>query len=696
MARLMRPRSIAVLGASSDASKYSGRPLAYLRNLGYEGQVYPVNPQALEIAGYRCYPSVEDIPEVVDVAVIARPAKHILPELQLCLSKGIRAFVVFSGGFAEAGEDGAVLQQRMVDLCRQAGAVMCGPNGTGIFEVRSGAAMSFMSNLDQEITGGASVALISGSGSIATMLYQACSRVLSCVASIGNEAVTTAAEFIMDAVEQPQTSGVIVFVEAIREPDQMIKALRRADELRKPVAILKGGRTVRAAQVAATHTGAMVDDDKALQALLEHHNVICAESIEELKLLAILMHASATRSLGPGIGVLTPSGGTAVLIVDELEQHGLSLPEIGQATKDALQILIPQSSPGNPMDITGFGASSQEIFSKAIETMLADPAVQVLVVPMGGAVGAMGARRAAAVIDAWNKTDKLLIPIWQGTSRAQEGYDALLSAGLPVVTDYALLMRALGKRIVHGQRAGQPFVADWARLPAKARDLLPVGASSLNEPEVKAILSAAGIDVPAGRFLPAKEPAPVELGLAFPVVLKVASRDILHKAAVGGVALVGQALVLDKAIERMAQQLAVSAQGARIDGFLVEEMITGGLELLVGIKRDDRYGCLLTLGFGGGWTDALRGTVTALLPLDRAGMRALIRRFFLRLDDAAVEDVICNFLACLAAIADALGERLDVLEVNPVKLLGGPAPRMVALDGVLTLRQCPSMAQAQV
>lgn len=705
MQRMMRPRSVAIVGASSDGSKYSGRPLVYLRNLGFSGGVFPVNPEAVEIAGYRCLASISDLPEGIDVAVIARPAARVVQDVADCLARGIRAFVVFSGGFAEAGEEGAALQQQLAELCGRSGAVLCGPNCTGLFDAPSGAAMSFMSHLDQERGEDGSVALVSSSGSIAAMLYQGRGRAIRSAASIGNEAVTTAAAFIADAIAQPAIGGVIAFLETIREPAGMAEALRLADAAGKPVALLKGGRTQRSALVAATHTGAMIDDDVALQAMLESRGAIRAESIEELKLLATLMHATARRSFGPGIGVLTPSGGTAVLIVDELEAQGLELPQLSGATCAALRELIPQASPANPMDITGFGAGSQRIFAQAVGVMLADPAVDVLLVPMGGAVGPMGALRARALIEAHAATDKLLLPIWQGTTRNQPGHEALLDAQLPVTTDYALLVRALAKLIAHRMRrrpatAASLDTASGTCLPPAAVALLRAaarsGACALNEVQVKAMLRAAGVAVPAGQVLPPAAPVPGAsrmsgrdgshpVSLAFPAVLKVLSAEILHKSAVGGVAIVDSDAGLPAALDRMAADLAAQAPQCKVEGFLLEEMVGGGLELMVGIKRDAHHGLLLTLALGGTWANCLRGAVTVLLPLEESGARALIRRFFAQLDDEPATAALADALLRLAAVAQTLGDRLEVLEVNPLKLFGGSHARVVALDGVLSM-----------
>jgi acyl-CoA synthetase (NDP forming) len=695
MSRLMMPRSVAILGASTDPGKFSNRPLVYLAKLGFAGPVYPVNPEASEIEGYPCYRSVEEIPGPVDVAIIARPAAAVNDDVARCIALGIRAFVVFSAGFAEAGPEGAALQDQLIEQCRAAGAVLCGPNCTGIVDVPGRAALSFMTNLDEEVVDGGSVALVSGSGSIAAIMVQGRGRIFHSIASIGNEAVTTCADYIAWAIEQPRTSGVVAFVEAIRDPARLISALERARQLGKPIAILKAGRTEQSAEVAATHTGALIDDDATIEALFQHYNVIRANSLDELKTIAVLMHAGASRSFGPGIGVLTPSGGTAVLIVDEVLGHGMSLPALGADTRAQLQAIIPQATPANPMDVTGFGASSPAILARSVETMLADSAIDAVLVPMGGGVNKVGSGRAEALINAAARTSKLLVPIWQGATREQPGYDALINSGLPVMTDYAILTAALGHLVRHRLRCAatpQATPAADTRLPPAARQrLLDVRAgaqTALSEPEVKALFTLAGLNVPGaslfdaqGNLLPGEQP-PV-----FPAVLKVVSRDIAHKSAVSGVAVVHVAEQLATSIASMHAAVSRLAPEARIDAYLVEEKIDGGLELMIGLKHDARYGTLASFGLGGTWANAFKGAVTTLLPLDHPQAAQLVRRFFASMNDEAVVNTLAGFIVTVCAIANGLGERLDVLEINPVKLTGsGADTRAIALDGVLTLQ----------
>lgn len=694
---MMRPGSVAVLGASTDPGKFSNRPLAYLARLGFKGAVYPIHPDAETIEGYKCYRSIDEPEGPIDAVIVARPASSVPAEIERCLARGIRAFVVFSAGFAEAGPEGALLQVQVVDMCRAANAVLCGPNCTGILDVPSRAALSFMTNLDQELEDGGGVALVSGSGSIAAILYQGRGRIFRSVASIGNEAVCSGADFIAHALEEPETRGVVAFLEAIREPARLITALDRAAALGKPVAILKGGRTARSAAVAATHTGALIDDDTAIQALFERLNVIRADSLEELKTLAVLMHAASARNIGPGVGVLTPSGGTAVLIVDEILKQGLVLPALSAQTCQALAEIIPEATPANPMDVTGFGASSPQMLTRALVAMLADPAIDMVLVPMGGGVGKVGSARARVLIEVAGKTGKLVVPIWQGTTREQPGYDAMLAAGLPAMTDYALPVSALGRLVRHrlkceAGRAIQDPETSAVLLPAEAIRVIEVARSgsavSFSEPEVKAILSAAGIAVPSAVAIPVLHgPREQADTLPFPAVLKIVSRDITHKNAVGGVKIVPARKDLDGALADMQGAVGHAAPHAVIEGFLLEEMVNGGLELLAGIKRDQRFGALISLGFGGVWANALKGAVTAMLPLDRAQAVELVGRFLADTGDRELVEALCGFLVRLCAVAEQLGERLDILEVNPVKLrrLNGVATA-VALDGVLTLR----------
>lgn len=689
MQRLMQPGSIAVIGASTDASKYSARVLDYLSRLGFRGPVYPIHPTAAEIHGLRCHRRIADVPTPVDVALIARPARDVPDELEACLSVGIRAFVVLGGGFAEAGAEGAALQERLAALCRDAGAVLCGPNCSGLANLATRATLTFMSNLDREVQDGGHVALVSNSGSIAAMVVQGRGRVFNAVVSTGNEAVLTSADYIDYAVRQPDTHAVVAFIEGIRDADALVAAAGHADACGKPLAILKAGRSRAAAEVAASHTGAMIDDDAVVRAVFERHRVIGVDTIEELSAMATLLDAAVGRTAGARVAVVTPSGGTAVLITDELASRGLALAAFTPETAARIRAAVPQAQVHNPMDVTGFSADAASLGAVA-QAIVDDPGVDVVLAPMGGAVGDAAAARANALIDVARATRKLLVPIWQATVHDQAGYRALVQARLPVFTDHAAACLALSRLVAWqaarpvgaGSAPTQPALSPSAAGLIEAA--LAVEDRFLHEPEVKAILAAAGIAVPEGVRLRALDDVP-SAAVSYPAVLKIVSRAVVHKSAIGGVAVVRERADLARALKAMSTEVVRHVRAADIDGYLLEEaVIEGGIELLVGVRRDARFGTTLTLAHGGVLANALAATaVTTLLPLSSAQAHETVRRFLPALPDAA-RHALAQTLMSVASVANAFGSRLAVLEINPLKLLvGAHGTRAVALDGVV-------------
>lgn len=694
MRRLMQPASVAIVGASTDPKKFSGRVIDYLSRLGYAGKVYPIHPEAPSIAGFACFKDIADIPGGADAVVIARPARDVPDEMEKCIAAGVRAFVVLGGGFAEAGPEGVALQDSIVRMARESGAVVCGPNCSGLANLATRSTLAFMSSLDKEMHPGGTIALVSNSGSIAAMVLQDRGRLFNAVVSTGNEAVLSSADYIRYALADDTTHGVAAYIEGIRDAGALLDAAQYADAHGKPLAILKAGRSSAAAEIAASHTGAMIDDDAVIGAVFERYRVIRVDSIDELKEMAVLMHAGAARTLGARVAIVTPSGGTAVLLADEITRWGLTLAQFSGSTVSRLHEIAPNATAHNPMDVTGFGIDPVSL-AAATQAVIDDPQVDVLLAPMAAAVGEQGLARAQALIEVCANSGKLLIPIWQATVHNQLGYRALVEAGVPVFTDHAAACRALARLVRwHGRRAEADVAtaAPAQSLPREALALIEAGAKVqaqyLNEPEVKAVFAAAGIAVPRALRLAGTDAAKYARDIHYPAVLKIVSRQIIHKSVVGGVRFLHAAGELEGAVSAMAKDVSHKAAGAGTDGFLLEEVVIGGVELLVGLRRDAQYGLTLTLSHGGVLANALAGNaVTSLLPLDDAQAHETVRRFMPALAGTAAQRALAQALCTFAAIATAYGERLAILEINPLKLMGGlDNASVVALDGVVEFK----------
>jgi acyl-CoA synthetase (NDP forming) len=690
MHRLLHPRSIAVIGASSDAQKFSGRPLAYLRKLNYAGRVFPINPTATTIQGYQCFKDIADVQETVDVVIVARPAVEVVSEVKKCIRLGIRAFVVFSAGFAEEGPNGAALQERLTAICVDADAVLIGPNSTGLFSIPDHAAMSFMSNLDVDATSAGSVALVSCSGSIATMIYQGQSNVFNLVASTGNEAVLTSSRIIGQTIEDPGTRGAVAYIEGIRDAPRLIETAKRARDLGKLIAVLKVGRSQVAADMAASHTGALVNDDIVVDAVFRRHGIIRLESIADLRVASALIHAGIASIAGQGVGVVTASGGTAALVTDLMAAHRITLPAFAEVTLAQLKAVLPMAAAANPMDVTGF--ADARVFGKVMGIVLDDAGIDVLLVPLGGAVGVNALHRAEAVVALAKDSAKLIIAIWQSTTRDQPGYDLLVSSGVPVFTDYEVVCRVIARvlkqrgrqRVIDTTLAAQVTAIDVSRLEKIVTD---EGCHrTLNEAAGKAVLALAGISIPDAVLYPGVFGAADCAGKQFPAVLKVVSADIIHKTVVGGVCVVRTPEEAARAVSEMDHNVRLNAPEATIDGYILEEMILGGTELLIGVRRDSVFGLTVTLAIGGVLANAFENAVTSVLPLDHRAAVELVEDFSPMLATEARGEVLVDVLLRVASIVRVLGDRLTLIEINPIKLVGdGDSVRAVALDAVIEL-----------
>ena len=341
LAALFEPRSIAVIGASDQTGNLGGRAVMLLRKFGYPGEVWPVNPKRETVAGVRCYPSLDALPQPADLAIIAVSAERTLAVVRDCVGAGTRNGVVWAGGFAEAGEDGATLQRQLSEYCRDAGFLLCGPNCLGIINAWQPLTATFASSLvttDRLEKG--DISMVSQSGGTAMTvqgLAQQAGFGFRLMISSGNEAVLGITDYLDALVDDDRTAIIAVYLEGVRDGPAFANALARARRSRKPVVMLKAGRTAAAGRAAAAHTGALVGDDRVWRAVFDEHAVISVRSVRELVDVALFLSSSAGKlPRGNGVAIATFGGGVGVLATDLCAQQGLATPPLSDTTRERL------------------------------------------------------------------------------------------------------------------------------------------------------------------------------------------------------------------------------------------------------------------------------------------------------------------------------------------------------------------------
>ncbi|RXH22489.1 6-carboxyhexanoate--CoA ligase [Bradyrhizobium nanningense] len=688
--RLVRPRSIAVIGASADPSKTSGRPVSYLQKHGFAGAIYPVNPKVGEIGDFKCYADIASLPEVPDVGLVLLGAERAHIAVRELSERGAAAAIVLASGFTETGAEGAARQRQLMEA---AGSMrILGPNTIGLVNLTDNIVLSASGALAMDHFAAGATGLISQSGGIlGAVLSRAAARGvgLSKLVSTSNEADLELSDFIDFLAEDDATKVIALYIEAIRNPLRFREAVIRARRAGKPIVAFKIGRSEAGAQAAVSHTGALAGSDRMYDALFRQLGVIRARTFEDL--LDIPAALGAGRKLsGRRVAILTSTGGAGTIVSDSLGVAGFATPAPDTETAAQLRSLQSGSHANldrNPVDVTLAGLQP-DLLRAAIRVLLASPSYDALVVIAGSSAVGSPALMADAIHDCLPLSDKPVIAYV--SPYAPEVVSVLTRRGVPAYTSAESCTAALDGLL----RAGLPEQVQTSGSPLTAVDVSDVPAGSLDEAQAKTLFARFGIPVAAEKVVAtASEAEQAARGLGGRVVLKILSREITHKSDVGGVAVNQTAETIGGRLTAMADEVEART-GKRPGQFLVQEMISGGVEIILGMHRDP-LGTAILLGMGGVAAELFKDTTMRLLPpnggLSLAEARAMARDLVTwplldgfrgrpKCDVEALAEAVVAFSRMVAQ----LGDRLAEAEINPVFVL--PAGKGVkAADGLVVL-----------
>ena len=686
---LFRPRSIAVLGASSSPTKVGGRPVAALVNNRYEGAVYPVNPRSETIQGLPAFASVKDIPAPVDLAICTVPPGAVMGVLGECAEKGVGALVVFTSGFAEVG--GRAAQEAMAGLAREAGIRLMGPNCMGMVNFGSRAVASFHPAFAEDVAPGR-IGLVSQSGAfggLAYLLARDRGHSLSYMLTTGNEADVDVGDCTAFLADDPDTEAILLYMEGCRNGPKFLAALERARERETPVIAVKLGRTEAGAAAAASHTAALAGEDAVYDSLFRQFGVYRADSIEEFFDVARSC-VIGSRPVNERVALVTVSGGVGVLMADDANRRGLEVAPMPEAAQRRMLELVPFAAARNPVDVTGQVLNDPTLLDQAIE-LAAGHGDYGSVVSFQGSIGRNPALM-EATRSAWVER-KAANP---ATHFAVAGFCTpdytrdLEAAGVPVYEEATHATRAIAALagFARSFRARRPRPA----VPEAADPPLPTG--PVDELGALEALAAAGVPVtPARQARNAAEAGEAAAALGFPVVLKVLSADVAHKSDVGGVRLgVADRAGAEAAFGEVVAAVRAARPDAAIDGCLVAPMAAGGVETILGAQRDPVFGPIVMFGLGGIFVEALKDVTFRAAPFDEAEARAMIESVAayplltgLRGQPPADLGALAAALSRLSCFAAANADVIESLDVNPF-LVRPEGQGALALDAVLVTR----------
>ena len=624
-----RPQSVAVIGASRDPEKLGYAVLANLEKGGYRGRLYPVNPKASEILGLPAYPSVLDIPDPVDLAVVVIPYRFVPAVLEQCGQKGVPAVVVISAGFREAGREGLERERELVEIARKYDLRIIGPNCLGVIDTATPLNATFAAGMPPA----GPIAFMSQSGALGTAVLDMAmaGRIgFSKFASLGNKADVSEIDLLEAWGDDSESRVILIYVEGLPDGQKFMQVARKVTR-DKPVVAIKSGVTKSGSRAVSSHTGSLAGSEAAYKAAFQQAGVIRAASMEALFDYA---RAFAYQPLlkGDRIGIVTNAGGPGILATDALEHADLEIPRLARETMEALEDYLPgAASAANPVDVLGDALADR--YEHATRLVLADPNVDGLIVIVTPQAMTEIEKTAHVVGQMAQETDKPILGCFMGEARIEAGVKVLRQYGVPNYPFPERAAAALAAMSAYRREREQPIfeVKECSVCMLPVRELFDhvraEGRVSVGEAEAREVLKAYGFPIPQSRLAKTPEEA-VEIAeeIGYPVVLKIASPDILHKTDVGGVKLnVGTPDDVRDAFDLIVYRAGRYVPGARIWGCLVQQMVPGGREVLVGMSRDPQFGPLVGFGLGGIYVEALKDIAFRIAPFGRQEAEEMMR-----------------------------------------------------------------------
>jgi len=624
-----RPHSVAVVGASRDPEKLGYAVLANLINAGFPGPLYPINPKADEILGHTAYPSVLDVPDPLDLAVIVIPYQFVPPALEQCGQKGIPAVVVISAGFREAGLEGLAREMELIEIARKYHVRLIGPNCLGVIDTSTPLNATFAAGMPPK----GPIAFMSQSGALGTAVLDiamAGRLGFSRFASLGNKADVSEIDLLEAWGDDADSRVILIYVEGLPDGQKFMQVARQVSR-HKPIVAIKSGVTASGSRAVSSHTGSLAGSEAAYKAAFEQAGVIRAPSMEALFDYA---RAFAYQPLvkGDRIGIVTNAGGPGILATDALEHAGLEIPRLSPETAEALSADLPgAASVANPVDVLGDALADR--YEHAIRLVLDDPKVDGLIVIVTPQAMTEIEQTAHAVGRMAQGATKPVLGCFMGEARIAAGIDVLWQYGVPNYPFPERAATALAAMSAYRREQERPLfeVEHCEVCQPPVRELFArvrsEGRVSIGESEAREVLEAYGFSVPKSRL--AKTPdeaAHVADEIGYPVVLKVASPDILHKTDVGGVKLnLRSAGDVRDAFDLIVYRAGRYMPDARIWGCQVQQMVPGGREVLLGMSRDPQFGPLVAFGLGGIYVEALKDVAFRVAPFGRQEAAEMIR-----------------------------------------------------------------------
>ncbi|MBI5359358.1 MAG: acetate--CoA ligase family protein [Planctomycetes bacterium] len=696
--KFFKPQSVAVVGASARPGKIGNSILVNIVNYGFTGEIYPINPEAGEILGLKAYPSLSAVPDNIDLVVICVPPVAVPGVIEDCGRKNVNSVLIITAGFKEIGHEGAKLERDIVKRMKELGIRSIGPNCVGLVSTEAKLNVTFASSQAQARQGNIGFFSQSGALCVAILDWAMLQGIgFSKFISLGNKADINETDMLVALGEDPQTQVILGYIESVDDGARFMQAAERISQ-HKPIILAKSGGTAAGAKAASSHTGALAGSEQAFKAAFKQTGIIRANSIEQLFDYAMAFSYMPVPE-GNSIAILTNSGGPGIIAADAVEHSMLKMASLLKDTIDGLRPKLPSTAAlYNPVDIIGDG--DHERYRIALDALLKDDNVNNILVILTPTATARSAEVAKVLVSSTAQTKKPIAATFIGGYSIADGAKILVDAKIPFYPFPERAVDAMDRLVFyksHKDRVAsrtEPYPVEPKTVDKLFAEALEKHHNELGETEARAVIQAYGFRVPKSILATSVEhAAKVANEIGYPVVMKIASPDILHKSDIGGVKVgVGS----PEEVRETYHQLVVNAvrrmPNAEILGVLVQEMVKGGKEVILGMKRDPQFGPMVMFGLGGIYVEVLKDVSFRIAPFTVEDARemvneirsaALLRGF--RGEKPVDMDAIVE---CLMRLSQLVVDFRNIIELDINPLIVFPkGVQPIALDARLAIER---------
>jgi acyl-CoA synthetase (NDP forming) len=689
---LFRPRSVAVMGASSDEKKIGGRPIFYLKHYNFAGAIYPINPNYDEIQGVKTYKTLADVPGDVDLALIALPSVMVEDAVTACADKGVKATVIFSSGYAETGAEGEAAQERLLEIARASGMRIMGPNCMGLAGFDARLIMTFGFSMETMPPKLGPIGIVSQSGAYgAVAYYESRDRQLgvSLWATTGNESDIDLSEILMYYAADDAIKVILLYMEGCKDGPGFMAGLEVARAAGKPVIVTKVGASDVGAEAALSHTASITGSDVVFDTVVAKYGAHRTYSLDEFYDLGYA--CSKTRSFPNGnrVGLLTISGGIGVLMSDVASHLGLDVPKLTEAAQARIRDIIPYAGTRNPVDITGQTLNDPSLLAKCLDVLIEEGICDIVVIYMAMSTQSPGLADMFMQVFRDIRAKHPDVPIVAGVYAEGDRRRELEELGYIVVREPTRAVKVAASLL----RFGRHFAATASEAPQPSAAPVVIPSESLNEVAAKKLLAEAGISTVSETLVTSPaEAATAVTALSGSAALKLVSPDIIHKSEIGGIMLNVDAADAASAYDTLMERGRRHKPNAAIEGVIVAPMISDGIETILGVKRDPVFGPIVVFGLGGVFVEVLQDVTRRLAPFGVTEAHEMIREVkgYPLLEGVCSGEVgdiqaLAEALSRLSVLAHENRDQIDSIDINPFLVL--PAGKgALAVDALIVPR----------